>query len=312
MKKILVLLLSVTVSLMLTSCLKKDAKEDPIIKAQPSEGYDKPVKTVTADRTVDISDGINISYDSFSYSCDFDYDGNDENVGIIVKTIDDSKQSLCITIGSRAKELELFDGFIKSVYSCDIDLNDGVRDLAVITVEGSSDPRIRILNYADGLPAWNFADSDSKEQYDSRWIGYAISYYFNVNDDDTITLEEQTNSYGMWSVYRDYKLNANGAFEEIVKEKYDVLPDFMVDNEYFPEYFSEDEIEMWKKGYIMAHEHLSNGNITIHKGEYFRPLYDDDHNKLYIEKKNGEQGYIDLENFPERYIFNDAFFYLAG
>lgn len=265
-------------------------------------------------RTIDISEGVSDDGSSFYYSCDLNYDGVDENISMNVIWTGDYECYLELSIGDEDKELELIDGFIEKVYSCDINENDGIRDIAIITNEVSSDPRIRILSYSDGLEAYNFSEEYEYEEEisDGKWIGYACSYYFNVNDDDTITIEEQTNSCGMWSVYRNYELN-NGTFKEIIRDEYEILPDFM-EREYFPENISSEEKEKWKDGYVKAHCSYSNESISISEGEYIKPLYDDDNDKLYVEKENGETGYIDLyyNSGFNGFEFNEMFFYLAG
>ncbi len=309
MKKLLGALVLIVTLILLCACNEKSVDE----KIQQEVEYDKPVKPVVTERTIDISEGIGENGDSFESLCDLNGDGIDEKIAIDVVGSDDGAQALEVAVGERLTVLDFFDGSLVKVYSCDIDINDGVRDIAIITEEGSGDPRIRILTYNEELAPRLFSDRESNENCDSNWLGYATTYYFKVNDDDTITLEEQTNSTGMWSVHRNYKLNEEGVFEEIPESMYAILPDFMANRDYF-EGFDEEELTMWKKGYVKAHAPVSNGDITIEEGEYFKPVYDDDNNKLYIEKQNGEQGFIvlDYEVFENRHEVNNTFFFLAG
>jgi hypothetical protein len=200
------------------------------------------------------------------------------------------------------------------VYSCDIVEDDRTRDIAIITNEESGDPRIRILSYGNDLQPYSFYDEHSENgTVDCNWLGYACSYYFGVNDDSTITIEEQTNSVGMWSIYRKYELKDN-VFEEIPYDKYVIVSDFMKNREYFDESVTEEEKDKWEKGYIMAYAPYSNESINIAEGEYIKPLYDNDKNRIYVEKENGETGYIDVgygSSF-NRDEFNFMYFYLAG
>ncbi len=312
MKKFLALLLALTLAFSLVSCTGEENPEKPVKAEKPSYP-----------RCLDISDGIADDGDSFSYSLDFDYDGTKDSVTMNVTSYDDTgEQYIDLYIGTEDIRMDMWDGSISKVYDCDLDTKDNLRDLAIITEEGSGDPRVRIVSYSDkeGLYLQKFLEDAYYDEESERavnldnWMGYACTYYFNVNDDDTLTIEEQTSSAGMWSVYKKYKRNSQGVYEEIRPDKYEILPDFMKGVEEWGEFISEEEKALWKKGYVMARLSYKNENIELSVGELFKPLYDDGNNNLYIEKESGEKGWIDIsyENFGDRHDFNPLFFFLAG
>ncbi|MBE7029782.1 MAG: hypothetical protein E7405_06025 [Ruminococcaceae bacterium] len=250
----------------------------------------------------------------YSNNMDLDHDG--ENETITMEVVTDGKMpweaSLNITAGEFSTSLPMIDGMIDAVYSCDIDTEDGVSDLAIITNEVSDDPRIRIIKYAENMPLYQFNLNDEVGINDELWLGYAISYYFNILENDQLVLEMQTPSYGMWSVYRYFQRNENGVFEEVIKEHYDILPDFM--ERAYTKDFSEHELDMWQKGYITAHCDYKYEDFEIKEGEFFKPLYDDGKNKLFVEKENGTDGWISLD-YAQGYdpsMLNPNFFFLAG
>lgn len=271
--------------------------------------------TKAVSRTQDVSDSITDNGKTFySHNLDLDSDGENEVVSMDVVPGDEIEweAKLKITAGDFNTELPMIDGRIDAVYRCDIDTKDGVWDLAIITNEASGDPRIRIIKYAEGLPLYEFKLNDDSGIQDDLWLGYAVSYHFDINTADTITLEMQTPSYGMWSVYRSFKRNQNGVFEEVIPEQYDILPDFM--EKAYTENLSGDELEMWNKGYIKAHCDYEYDNFKIKNGEFLKPLYDGGNNKIYVEKENGEGGWISSD-FSQGYnlsMLNQNFFFLAG
>lgn len=265
-------------------------------------------------RTTDISSGIKNNGRAFSYDCDLDFDGEKESVTMEVVQGPEQpwEASLVASAGEFKTELPMIDGVIDRVYTCDIDTEDSVLDIAVITNEASDDPRIRILKYNKDFPLYGFRFNDDGGINQEVWLGYAISYYFNVNADDTITLEMQTPSYGMWSVYKTFAQNNFGTFEEVIPDRYEILPDFM-DKAYTGD-MSDDELEMWKNGFIKAYSNYDDGTLSIKKGEYVKPIYDDGENKVYVEKEDGTCGWMNID-YAKGYNpaeFNQYFFFLAG
>ncbi len=317
MKKITITLLALVLAFSFSSC-----KKDENIAPSPTPEQKTEVKEPTIERTIDISSGISDDGQSFSYEVDTNYDGIKEDIAIKTVTYNTGDQDLEVVIGKESIRMEIWDGGIVKVYDCDLDTKDNLRDLAIITEEGSGDPRIRIISYSDTewlycqkfLEDAYYDDESERTVNQDNWMGYACTYYFNVNDDDTLTIEEQTTSVGMWSVYKRYAKNSDGVYEEILPDKYEILPDFMKNVEEWGEFVSEEEKALWKKGFVMARTSYKNDNIIITAGESFKPLYDDGNNNLYIQKENGEKGTIDIsyENFGNRQDFNPLFFFLAG
>lgn len=302
MKKFLLLLTVICTVFSFTSC---GDDEKPSKKLKSEKDYP---------RTVDISSGIDSDRNDFEYDIDFDFDGKKEEVEIDFDSLDeyDWSHNMKISVGNYTTSVATEGNCIEAVYACDIDENDGVRDLVIITNEMSSDPVVRIYNYKSGLPPYSFIPDYDTESKDELWIGYAVNYFFNVNDDGSITLEEQTSSAGMWSVYKNYYRDENGIFVEKKPKYYEVLPDFMVREYGFIEDMGKEETEKWEKGYIMAHTDYTSNGFTLYEGDYFRVLYDDGNNGLYVEKESGEGAWINIDYSMEREELNRNYFYMAG
>ncbi len=274
-----------------------------------------PSNENTPPRVRDVSGSITDNGKTFySHNLDLDSDGENEIISMDMVWDEETpwEAKLNVTIGDYKTTLPMLDGMIDAVYVCDIDTTDGVLDLGIITKEASEDPRIRIIKYAEDLPLYQFKLNDDGGINDDLWLGYAVNYYFNILENDTIVLEMQTPSYGMWSVYRTFQRNENGVFEEVIPEQYDILPDFMENA--FTGNLSGHELEMWSKGYIKAHCDYEYEDFKIKNGEFLKPLYDDGKNKIYLEKENGEGGWISIDFSTEysMFDFNQNFFFLAG
>lgn len=310
MKKILALMIALLLVLGLAAC------DDDTVAPQPEKTSQKKNEEKVYPRTEDISKGIDDEGESFTYSYDFDFDDKAEEIELEIVSDDDWESEMNICVGGYEKTVDIVDwGTIDAVYGCDIDTEDGVRDIAIITNEQSGDPRIRIFKYDEDLTPYEFSYEDYMGDYvtsDDLWLGYAINYYFNVNDDDTITLEEQTDSAGMWSVYKTYEMNSSGRFEEVKPEKYEILPDFM-EGSYGLSQVSGEEKTMWEDGFIKAYIAFESGEVTLDEGEYFKVLYDDGENNIYIETESGASGWVYMGyDVTERYELNPYYFYLAG
>ncbi len=253
---------------------------------------------------------------NFTGSYDFDFDGISEKVSIeITSPTDDTwiDQTTRITIGNKSTVIDTTGAEIDAVYACDIDKTDGHMDLAVIMTEYSGDPNLRIFKYIDGLGRYEFQIEGWEGkiyQYDNYGTGYIDNCYFNVNDDDSISLECQTSSPGMWDVIRTFYRDDYNVFVELKPSFYTVLPNFMTGRQsFYPEIDAYEE-SMWHKGYIKAHQtYLSNG-FTIYSGEYFKVIYDDGNSCLFIQKQNGQSGWIYIDY--NMYSINPNFFYMAG
>lgn len=308
MKKLLLVLLVLFAMFSFASCGEKTDMENEI----KNEKKESPSSL----RTEDISEGIEDSGGSYSYSYDFDFDGDEEDIEIEFSGSEEAwLREMEISVGKYSASMQVEGARIEAVYVCDIDADDGIRDLAVITNEMSDDPRVRILKYDENLSKYNFVHNESWSDgnpYDYKWLGYAVNLYFNVNDNDTITMEEQTSSAGMWSVYKTYYRDENGYFTEEKPEYYEILPDFMEDN-YDYNRMTGKEKEMWEDGYIKAYVDYTSNGFAINEGEYFKVLYDDGESRVYVEKENGESDWIDISyNIPDRDALNPYFFHVAG
>ena len=311
MKKIFIIVM------ILASCFLTACDGDIPEYIDVGEVSDKTEITAST-RTEDLSFGITEDKLKFRGMYDFNNDSNSEEIILEIVNFGQGNECLNIQVGDYKRVVSTFDGSIAKVYGCDIDLNDGVKDLAIITVEYSGDPMIRILKFDSSLTPYNFAieneNPNGKKFASEHSIGYVTYFYFNVNNDDSITIKEQTDSYGMWSVNKSYRINSNGMFQEIFSDTYKVISDYIKDGIDFAEDVSKEEKEMWKKGYIMAHKTHTWEGFTISEGEYFKVLYDNCKNMIFIEKENGESGWISIsdEHFADRYEINRYFFGLAG
>lgn len=295
-------LLALALCILLCGCSKP-----PINNQQDAVATPAPV----LDRNRNISGGILNNGLSFSYKYDLNFDGEKEDITMnVVPGEHLGEARLNLSIGEYAKQFDMMEGYISDVYACDIDTEDGVYDIAFITTEASDDPRIRIIKYGPDLSPYQFRLNDDGGIYDEHWIGYAVSHYFNVNFNDTITIEEQTSSRGMWSVYKTYQRNSFGVFEEMVPEYYDILTDFADRQLSYDTEMDEEERTMWETGFIKAYTDYNKNGVFIEEGDYIRPLYDDGNNNVIVQRENGEQVLINLENYLGD--FNSHFFFLAG
>lgn len=274
-------------------------------------------------RTEDISEGIVKSSgnygESYSYSYDFDFDGIKEEISLTLNTPTEDpwyNQTIIVSVGDYTREVSCMGASFEAIYACDIDLDDGVKDFAVITQEMSGDPRLQIFKYDSSLSLYGFLNEaewlEEPRIEEDNWLGYVNSHYFNVNEDGSITIEEMTPSVGMWTVRKIYYRDKDGVFVEKKPEYYEVLPDFMRES-FAKETLTDYEKEMWEQGYMKAGVDYSGKDVTINQNEYFKVLYDDGDSNLYIEKENKESGWINIGSYDSvRYDLNSAFFMLAG
>ncbi len=278
-------------------------------------GKDMAEYKIPEKRTVKIFEQVedyNLLKKKYNGWYDFDFDGVKEEVNVTL-TENQYETDIAVRVGNYTKHITGYDAVLDSIYLCDIDLTDGVKDLVVITVEVSGDPVARIMRFDKNLTQYKFRYYDRyDEKYrvlDEHWTGYVENHYFNVNDDGTLTFKEQTPSLGMWHVKATYQRNSNGYFEEIVPAYYTVLP-----NEYslgdMDNRYSQYEIDMWDKGYIKAYTTYYGDGVVINKGDYFRVLYDNGKDYIYIQKTNGQAGWIYVT--WKTYELNEPYFMLAG
>ena len=300
----------------------EDYTNGEMISSDKSEDYRNGIKKAPDVRTEDLSYGISDDAESFACSYDFDFDGISED--IVIRNIPSEQDGWNdsdteVMMGSYKKTLETQGAYFEAAYACDIDTSDGLMELAFITSEYSGDPVLRIFKYDQQLSQYEFYKDedwmDVSENVTDWYLGYAVTKFFNVNDDDSITVEEQTPSSGMWSVYKTYHRNENGVFVEKKPEYYEVIPDFMENNYIMTSDADEQEKNMWSKGFVKAHADYKSNGFAIKSGEYFKVVYDDGENNIYIEKQDGQSGWICLERFSlETDItqLNPYFFFVAG
>ena len=313
MKKWFSVLLIITLSLVSASCSKltdlevkkkKDPKDMLIQKEEKDLGK----------RVIDISKGISEDRKSYSRFCDLDYDGKNEKIEIEIEQIEEVPGYLKIHVGGKSAEAYVLSGAISKVYSCDIDPKDDARDIAVIVGEESGDVNLRIFSYKNDLKAYKFIKSDGNED-ETNSINNVFENYIDIDKKNILTVEEATKSTGMWSLYKKYKLNEDGHLEELSYKIYKISPSFMkgvVEERSGSDKMSEEEKLMWEDGYIKAYTDYAYGGFYIEKGEYFKVIYDNEKNILCVEKEDGEEGYINLEDSFNKYELNPFFFWLAG
>ncbi len=252
--------------------------------------------------------------ESYSGSYDFDFDGIDEGIEIEVSY---DGYTTYLTIGNRTKRINTDCPGIEAIYACDIDTSDSYKDFVLITNEVSDDPIVRIFRYDELLTQYNFSVydrwSDEWYLYDHYYTGYVNDHYFNANDDGTFTMRCQTPSAGMWDVYQDFYRDEYGSFVEKAPEYYyEVIPNSLSSRLEWDDTLWGYERTMMEKGYFLANASYSSNGITINRGEYFKILYDDGNDNIYIVKDNGTAGWIYMGyDVPVRYELNPVF-YLAG
>lgn len=267
-----------------------------------------------------VSDGINSEQLGFNYSYDMDFDENPEIIKINVLEDDGSGEGefVEVSIGEYHKIFDVESGSLGDVYICDIDEKDNKKNIVIITDEIHGSTNMRILSYAPELPAYRYCYYNGEENdYLPMW-----GSYFNVNDDNSITLSVSTFvEGGAWEVRATYVLDKNGLFVESKPEKYEIQHDFdMEDYEiwhdsikdmYGYEDISEKDREMLKKGYMKAYSDLLAENMEIKAGEYFKAPYDNGKDKVYIEKENGESTWVLFDRMGFGYM-NPYFFQAWG
>ena len=331
MKKVICVLLAWAMCILSAGCAMQEVSEktdDLIIVEEPQKEIQKDSakgektpeegtseaeeEKQTHPRTIDISSGLKDWY-NFEYEFDMDFDGKKERIELFVDDdYETMPNTLYVAVGSYTRGIQIIDGVIEKVYICDLDTTDNRRELAIFTNEVSNDPILRIFKFENGLTPVEFR----KDFLDGSFIvdgelytGYAFNYYCHVNDDDTLVIEEQTRSHGMWSVRRIYH-NVDGVYREIHADTYPVEEFFMKNHD--TSHMLPEEREMWAKGYIKAHTDFAGLGVDLYEGDYFKVTMDDEKDNVYIEKTSGEKGWINVADFNQNFELNNDFFYLAG
>lgn len=300
MKKLLALVLAGFMVLSFTACVKK---ENCILL------YENPG-------------------DDMEASVTFDLDGNGE---------DEIKVSLTedyyITVSSSDAEIKLGYGdayYIDKIYGIDIDEKDGKKELVIITEELSSDLYMRVLRLDKGkFNLINFeysALSENLQEYEYASLGYDT----DIEVDGNVIKTSARGRCGMWSVESEYSYN-DGVFSYIMMQERDVvLPSYewrmgvaISDPDYAMELGlakDENELNLLKEGYVIAYADFVNngktpereGMIKLLSGDIFKITKEDADGFVFIEKKDGESGWIYMGDFSDnRYEVSEMAFFLA-
>lgn len=248
---------------------------------------------------------------------DMNFDGVSENIVVDIMGMGGYPDYMRVNIGNFSTQIEVFEATIEAAFVCDIDTSDGVMDLAVMTMEYSGDPHIYIFRYDEELSRYKFKHVNLYDNYfaveEFYGLGYVDDYYFNIRDDGSIMMKCMTPSDGMWSVLKVFYRDEYGVFVEKVPEYYVIQSDFMKQRLEWDDSLYGYERTMWEKGYVKAHSRFSSNGLTINQGEYFRVLYDNGNNYVYIQKENGVGGWVYMGyDASGRYELNEPYFYLAG
>ena len=277
---------------------------DEVNRAAKAYMTDKPqteFKNV-GHRTVKLFEQANYAYPpvtKYEGAYDLNFDGINEKIQVNVSRIDASKKYMKISAGEKTKELKISCLSLDAVYLCDVDPYDGYKDIAVVTTEEGIN--LRIFKGDGELTQYQFKSNDYFGKpviYDFCSFGFISNPEFSIENDKSILMENVFNATA-GSIYTTYKLNENDIFEEVIPAYY------TIDNSRMANYLPSDDItgyerSMWEKGYIKAYKNHSDNGVVINRGEYFRVLYFNGYEYIFVEKENGNSGWIYLgENMYE-------------
>ncbi len=229
---------------------------------------------------------------NLSYSDDMDSDGITENIELKITGKDEYDSiNASLKIGdayisdiTNASET----WSIEAVYLVDLVPNDNAKEIAVYFMCYSGDPELYIYRYNNGtikpMTFKRWESWDNKYIYDDVfYTGYVEAYIFDINDDGTFMLQEQTDSIGMWDVYVPYRINSEGIIERVYKDSYEVV---------YGSSYGENEWGFW-----YANTNLIGYGMPIYAGEWIRPVADDMNGNILIEKSNGTKGWIRRDSY---------------
>ncbi len=262
---------------------------------------------------------------STSVYYDINSDGKDEEIEFTVT--DDG----FLLIRANDWVTDLGEGYLyalNAVYGLDIDKNDGEKEIAVITYEMSDDAFLRVLRWGEeGLYTLDFKVGDYVS--DDAYIGYEAE--ITLNGKNRIKTSER-GYLGMWTIEAEYVFDGEAFVKEekmvndIVRSSYayyeneeaaELMGGDLIDYGILQ---NEEEIELLKKGYVMAHaDHNGTelkcpyGNsVRLLKGDIFKITKESRDGFLYIEKKGGKSGWIYLGDFADnRYDVSPLAFFMA-
>lgn len=249
-------------------------------------------------------------YDSLYYNYtgkyDMDFDGVKENISIKIgrqesgrlenNEIWNDTRYMEIAVGNRKKVInDLYLTSLHYISICDLDVTDGVKDLLIVTCEQEQ-----------GGYTYYFYKYD--ESLNLR-LAVNTSGNLTFNSDGSIGINTG-GSNGRWSINRTYR---QGYGLEYVEDK-PAYYEINYNNGYWPTYYgkaTDKEKAMWRNNYIKAYCDWNGENgFKIKKGEYFIFLYDNGEGYAFVEKTNGESGWIYVWSGTSN--LNPHFFASAG
>lgn len=247
----------------------------------------------------------------FSTWVDMDFDGVADYIKVSLVPGSYDGEDLRITLKEMQKTFEgtEFVG-IDAVYVTDMDINDGVRDLVVMGQgfydEGGS--YVNIVRYDSNITEYYFV------QYDIANFLFLDSPNFKVNEDDTFSIVAPAPRMGMWGVKKTYRETYKGSriYAEVQQEYYEIETDEFMKNSGMGDSLSGYEKTMWDQGYIRAYTAYKGEGINLKKNDYFKVLYDNGENYVYVVKTDGQAGWIYIGNYEQIDALNRYFFFMAG
>lgn len=240
--------------------------------------------------------------DNATFNYDMDCDGTPEEIAL------EKYGEQCWKLTSGKEELIIFTTgaeCILRIYGIDLDKNDNRKELAAVTAESDwgAYVQLRIFRKNDGFECVMFR-TDSVEERKSMIYNCAGIYEAELYCKDGILTLSSKGKCGMWGVY-DYYTYHDGILMNIEQDERELcMYDAMVKSGKY--YVAEGS---WAPdASTPEHENI----ISIYQGDEFRVVKEDNNGFVMIEKKNGETGWIYVEQVGAlSYVCNEVF-YVAG
>lgn len=249
---------------------------------------------------------------STSVSYDINSDGKDEKIDFSLT--DDgylwvSNEDTGISLGNG----DLYG--LNAIYGLDIDKKDGQKEIAVITYEMSDDAFLRVLRLGEeGFYTLDFKWGDYIS--DDAYIGYEAE--IALDGKNKIKTSER-GYFGMWTVEAEYAYDGEKFIKEekmvkdIVRSSYayyeneeaaDLMGGDLID---YGILLDKSEIDLLKKGYVLAHADFNGAElkcpygdtVRLLKGDIFKITKESVDGFLYIEKKGGKSGWIYVGDYSD-------------
>lgn len=256
--------------------------------------------------------------DSVILKEDFDSDGQKEEV--LIRVANGALEIKSDSYAYNSGNLEAY--VLSKVYFLDLDTEDGLAELAVLTVEESDDPCVRVFRAgSDSIGPLGFKCGEGGVNT-GFYSGYDQNIY--VNEKNVLTLSKR-GSFGMWSVEDSFSLKDGVLYEIPEEERKVVYPSYgeiaelltkeeLIDNLYI---LNDEEYGLLRdKGMAVAHADFDPASgetlMELRSGEAFSVIAEKDDGKVKIRKENGEEGYIDLSDWSNnRMNVSMIMFFLA-